>query len=126
MADASIPSAVTAVVKLGSVGGERYLFVEDVDAMPRAAVQRFLGWYYGYPRCCAEAFVADTLACRAPCRLRPLHPDSGHVLCEGCAAGPSAPLRRRVADRYGFASLSGGGVRIVHIAPYGVEESPGA
>jgi hypothetical protein len=59
--------------------------------------RRVLGWYYGYPTCCVEAFISG----RSPEPPQP-HPVSGHVLCRTCSTGVPAPLPARPAERYGF------------------------
>lgn len=65
---------------------------------------RVMGWYYGYPACCIDAFVelAKRYLAGEQQDPQPHHPVSGHVLCAACAAGPLAPLPDRPAERYGF------------------------
>jgi len=63
---------------------------------------RFHGWFYGYPPCCIEDFVATAESrMEAPVGDLPMHPVSGHLLCPKYATGPLAPLRNpRPADHY--------------------------
>lgn len=101
--------------------GTTYI-VDDGYAHP----YRVLGWYYGYPACCVEGFIErwergqagfrewlDRQPWDAPIRgtdddpcpefePRPIHPVSGHLLCDACEVGPPAPLPPRPAERYGF------------------------
>jgi hypothetical protein len=72
--------------------GDRYLVDFGVEDS-----RRVLGWYYGYPTCCVEAFISG----KAPRPLQ-LHPITGHVLCGGCATGSLAHLARRPAEKYGL------------------------
>jgi hypothetical protein len=92
----------------------------DPPGSPWADARRTMGWYYGYPSCCVEAFVERTppgwsehLEAVAEALERgdeneaqrladAWHPISGHALCEECASGPKAPLPPRVAQDYGF------------------------
>jgi hypothetical protein len=88
---------------------------------------RFCGWYFGYPSCCVEAFIARRDQASAnhhktalgqwlsephhedeqlpaevleEIRARPaMHPISGHVLCAECESGEPAPLPHRPARR---------------------------
>jgi hypothetical protein len=108
---------------------------------------RVFGWYYGYPACCVEAFVArdeqqrarhhhETALARClsephdadepppPAVLAeqladmpPLHPISGHLLCAACAAGPKAMLPPRPAELYGFAHETGDDEQPVSFEP---------
>jgi hypothetical protein len=87
---------------------------------------RVFGWYYGYPPCCIEAFIARDERFRVAHRQwldrqprdapmlgtdddprpeweqRPHHPVSGHLLCPACEAGPIALLPPHPAERCGF------------------------
>lgn len=61
------------------------------------AQYRFWGWFYGYPECCVEAFVADVLGAEFPVERRPTHAERGHIMCEGCMSWPRE-LPPRPAD----------------------------
>lgn len=98
----------------------------DAPGSPWANAQRTMGWYYGYPLCCVDAFIARDDALRAAhgawldrrspgdpiegtaddprpeYERRPGHPISGHLLCPACEAGPTAPFPARPAESYGF------------------------
>jgi hypothetical protein len=128
--------------------GVRYLAFdpdfEDPPGSPWANAERTMGWYYGDPRCCVEAFVARDETRRAAHRAwlerqasgtpihgtpddprpeyepRPGHPISGHLLCRRCEAGPKAPLPPRPAESYGFL-LAGDDGEPVFYAPSGYE-----
>jgi hypothetical protein len=64
---------------------------------------RVLGWYYGYPVCCVEAFIASCVEAFIARDALSHHPVSGHLLCRACQAAPMAPLPPRPAERYGRA-----------------------
>lgn len=55
----------------------------------QAARDRAIGRRRGYPECCIEEFVADTLACRLSCFRRGVVPDGAggwYVPCSACRA----------------------------------------
>jgi hypothetical protein len=81
--------------------GITYLLVEFAEGDLNAV----MGWYYGYPPCCVEHFVADRPRRLKAGRLEVAvhHRVSGHLLCPVCAKGPLAPLPDRPARRYGWA-----------------------
>lgn len=97
---------------------------------------RVMGWYYGYPPCCVDAFIERHNRVRAAHRewldrqppdtpifgtaddprpeqqSRPHHPLSGHLLCLACEVGPIAPLPPRPAERYGFMRFDDNGLPV--------------
>jgi len=87
--------------------------------------RRWLGWFFGYPRCCVNWFVDDWCErdVEEHADARAHHPVTGHLLCDACAVGPLAPLPPRPALHYCYTEDEETGLRIGRGT--GIDEVPG-
>jgi hypothetical protein len=94
------------------VDNVRYLVFE----LESGDLGQTLGWYYGYPGCCVEAFEAKPFGVPPSSRT---HPVSGHVLCRRCETGPLAPLPPRPAETFGLCRRYRGGSSVGQPSSHG-------